>query len=217
MNLVFYFALCYLIGAFPSAVVLGRLFRGVDVRKHGSGNAGGTNAWRVLGWKIGLPVMLLDVAKGVLCAVGVSRLPLGAVPVDTQTLAVLCGVVAVIGHVFPVYIGFRGGKGVGTAAGMLAATAPIPVAFALGIFTICLFTSGCVSCGSLLAAWTVPISILLLNRLTSSIRHPIALLVITLALAAFITITHRKNIVRILHGKEKTFPKLQLWRRWTGH
>jgi len=213
VSLAFYFILSYLIGAFPSAVVLGRLLRGVDVRKHGSGNAGGTNAWRVLGWKIGVPVMLLDVAKGAVCAVGISRLPLGAVPVDPQTLAVLCGLVAVLGHVFPIYIGFRGGKGVGTAAGMLIATAPIPVGFALGIFAICLFSTGCVSCGSMLAAWTVPITIVLLNWRTS-IHHPLVLLIVTLALAAFITITHRKNIVRILRGEEKTFPQLQLWRRW---
>jgi glycerol-3-phosphate acyltransferase PlsY len=157
--------------------------------------------------------MLLDVAKGVLCAAVVSRLPLGHVPIDPQTLAVLCGVVAVLGHVFPIYIGFRGGKGVGTAAGMLIATAPIPILFALGMFAACLFVSGCVSCGSILAAWTVPIGILLLDQL-SSIRHPTVLLAITLALAAFITFTHRKNIGRILRGEEKTFPQLQLWRRW---
>lgn len=215
MSLAYYFVLCYLIGAFPSAVVIGRLVRGVDVRNHGSGNAGGTNAWRVLGWKIGVPVMLLDVAKGAICAAGISRLPLGAVPVDAQTLAVLCGLVAVLGHVFPIYIGFRGGKGVGTAAGMLIATAPIPVLFALGVFALCLFSSGCVSCGSMLAAWTVPIAILLLSRL-SSIQHPLVLTIVTFALAAFITITHRKNIGRILRGEEKIFPQLQLWRRW-GH
>ena len=213
MNLVFYFALCYLIGAFPSAVVLGRVFRGVDVREQGSGNAGGTNAWRVLGWRIGLPVMLLDVAKGALCAAGISRLPLGAVPVDAQTLAVLCGVVAVLGHVFPVYIRFRGGKGVGTAAGMLIATAPFPVLFALVAFALCLFGFGCVSCGSILAAWTVPLSILVMN-FVGSLRHPLALWIVTFALALFITITHRQNIGRILRGEEKTFPKLQLWKRW---
>jgi len=213
VNLVYYFALSYLIGAFPSAVVLGRMLRGVDVRRHGSGNAGGTNAWRVLGWKIGVPVMLLDVAKGAICAAGISRLPLGPVPVDPQTLAVLCGLVAVLGHVFPVYIGFRGGKGVGTAAGMLIATAPIPVAFAAAAFALCLFSFGCVSCGSMLAAWTVPVSILLLNWL-STIQHPLVLTIITLALAVFITITHRKNIGRILRREEKTFPQVQLWKRW---
>jgi glycerol-3-phosphate acyltransferase PlsY len=96
---------------------------------------------------------------------------------------------------------------------MLIATAPMPVVFALGVFALCLFSSGCVSCGSMLAAWTVPIAILLMNRL-SSIRHPLVLTIITFALAVFITITHRKNIGRILRGEEKIFPQLQLWRRW---
>jgi len=213
--LAVHFLASYLLGAFPTSVLLGRLVRGIDVRDHGSGNAGATNAWRVLGWRIGLPVILIDVAKGAVAATVVARLPLGPVPVDPQTLAVLCGLAAVLGHVFPIYLKFRGGKGVATAAGMLVATAPIPVGCAAGVFALCLFLSGRVSVGSISAAWTVPISTLLLQRY-AGIQHSTLLIGLTFALAVFITITHRKNLRRLLRGEEPSFPQLQVWKRWLG-
>ena len=212
MPLAAHLIIAYLVGAFPSAVVLSRLLRGTDVRNHGSGNAGGTNAWRVFGWRIGVSVMALDLLKGVLAATVIARLPLGPVPVSFETLAVLCGVIAVLGHVFPVYIGFRGGKGVATAAGMLIGIAPIPVACALSVFALTLFITGRVSLGSILGAWAVPVSILLLGWLTA-IDHPPLVLGLTLLLALFILYTHRSNIVRLLRGEERSFPRLQLWRR----
>jgi len=211
MMLAVYLAIGYLIGAFPSSVVFGRVFRGIDVREHGSGNAGGTNAWRVCGWRIGVSVMLADVAKGVIAAALIPRLPLGGVPVDAATLGVLCGVAAVIGHVFPVYIGFRGGKGVATAAGMMIGIAPIPVGIAAGVFALILFSTGTVSLGSILGSWAVPILILLLGRFTT-IDHSWVVTLLTAVLAVFITFTHRKNIGRLLRGEERSFPKLQLWR-----
>jgi len=213
--LAVHFLASYLLGAFPSSVVLGRVVRGIDIREHGSGNAGATNAWRVLGWRIGLPVVLIDVVKGALAATVIARLPLGPTPLDPQTLAVLCGLIAVLGHVFPIYLNFRGGKGVATAAGMLVATAPLPIACAVGIFALCLFLSGRVSLGSITAAWTVPLSILLFHRYTG-IRHSVLLVALTFALAVFITYTHRTNLQRLLHGKEPAFPQLQLWKRWFG-
>ena len=87
ISLAVLLVLSYLLGAFPSSVVYGKLFRKVDVRKHGSGNAGGTNAWRVLGWKIGLPVMLTDVAKGALASLVIARIPLGTLPLEFSTVA----------------------------------------------------------------------------------------------------------------------------------
>ena len=204
--------LSYLLGAFPSSVVYGKLFRKVDIRKQGSGNAGGTNAWRVLGWKIGLPVMLTDVAKGALASLLIARIPLGSLPFEFSTIALLCGIVAVIGHVFPVYIGFRGGKGVATAAGMLVVNASIPVACALGVFALALFLFGKVSLGSILASISLPISVFFIDQFTS-IDYPILLLALTIALALFILYTHRSNIQRLIRGEEKGFPKLQLWKR----
>ena len=211
MSLAAHLIIAHLVGAFPSAVVLGRLLRGIDIRQHGSGNAGGTNAWRVFGWRIGVAVMVLDLLKGVLAATLIARLPLGPVPVSFETLAVLCGIAAVLGHVFPVYIGFRGGKGVATAGGMLIGIAPVPVGCALGVFALTLFITGRVSLGSIFAAWAVPVSILLLGRLTT-IDHPPLVLALTLLLALFIVYTHRSNIARLIRGEERSFPKLQLWR-----
>jgi len=212
MSLAVLLVLSYLVGAFPSSVVYGKVFRKVDIRKQGSGNAGGTNAWRVLGWKIGLPVMLTDVAKGALASLLIARIPLGSIPFKFSTIALLCGIVAVIGHVFPVYIRFRGGKGVATAAGMLVVNASIPVACALGVFALALFLFGKVSLGSILAAISLPISVFFIDRFTP-IDYPILLLALTIALVLFILYTHRSNIQRLIRGEEKGFPKLQLWKR----
>ena len=212
MALAVLIILSYLIGAFPSAVVIGRILKGIDIRHHGSGNAGATNAWRVLGWRVGLPVAVIDVAKGVGAAAGIARLPFGPLPLGFEVVAILCGLAAVLGHVFPVYTGFRGGKGVATAGGMLIATAPIPVGCALGVALLAVFISGQVSLGSILATWTIPVSALLLDLLTDR-SYPPLLVGLTGGLALFILYTHRANIARLIKGEEQSFPQLQLWKR----
>ena len=204
--------LSYAIGAFPSAVVIGRLLKGIDIRQHGSGNAGATNAWRVLGWRGGLPVAVIDVAKGAIAAAGIARLPFGPLPLGLDSVAVLCGVAAVLGHVYPVYTGFRGGKGIATAGGMLIATALPPVGCALAVFLLTIFLFGKVSLGSILAAWTVPVSALLLDLFTG-LSYPPLLIGLTGGLALFILYTHRPNLARLLKGEERSFPQLQLWKR----
>jgi len=211
MPLAAHLVIAYLLGSIPTSVIAGRLLRGIDIRDHGSGNAGATNAWRVLGWKIGVPVMVLDVAKGVVAATIVARLPLGLTPVSTEILAILCGLITVLGHVFPVFAGFRGGKGVATAGGMLVAVAPLPVACALGVFVLNLFLTARISLGSILSAWTVPIAILLLDHF-AGVDHPPLLLWLALALALFILYTHRSNLLRLIRGQERSLPQLQLWR-----
>lgn len=204
--------LSYLVGAIPSAVLLGRWIRGIDIRDHGSGNAGATNAWRVLGWHVGLPVAMLDTAKGAAAAAGISRLPFGPLPLALDTVAILCGLTAVIGHVFPITTGFRGGKGVATAGGMLLAVAPLPVLCALAVFLVTLFVFGIVSLGSILAAWTIPLSAWLLDRYTAW-SYPLLLIGLTAGLAAFIVATHRSNLRRLMRGEERVFSRLQLWKR----
>lgn len=212
MAFPFLLVLSYAIGAFPSAVVIGRVLKGIDIRQHGSGNAGATNAWRVLGWRGGLPVAVIDVAKGTIAAAGIARLPLGPLPLSLDSVAILCGLAAVLGHVYPVYTGFRGGKGIATAGGMLIATAPHPVGFALGVFLLTLFLFGKVSLGSILAAWTIPVSALLLDLFTD-LSYPPLLIGLTGGLALFILYTHRPNLARLLKGEERSFPQLQLWKR----
>jgi glycerol-3-phosphate acyltransferase PlsY len=212
MAIVVKLLLAYLLGAFPTSVVVGRLARGIDIREHGSGNAGATNAWRVLGWRLGVLVLVADMAKGVLAAAAIARIPLPSAGLDLATISLLCGLAAVVGHVFPVYTRFRGGKGVATAGGMLFAVAPIPMALALGVFLLAVTTTGRVSIGSLAAAVSIPLWIGFL-RAPSGQRYPLLLLGVCIALAVFIVWTHRGNIRRLLHGDERRVPRLQLWRR----
>ncbi len=202
--------LAYLIGSFPTAVVLGRALRGVDIRLEGSGNAGATNAWRVLGWRIGLAVMVLDAAKGAVAAAIIPRIAASTLPIDIGAAAIFCGLAAVLGHVFPVYTGFRGGKGVATGAGMLAAVAPVPVAIALGVFLLATTVSGWVSLGSLLGAWTAVLTSVLVPPSHDGLSYPL-LVGLTSALAVFITVTHRENLRRLVRGQEHKFPRLQIW------
>ena len=212
MNLAVLLVISYLLGAIPTSVIVGKAVRGIDVRDHGSGNAGATNTWRVLGWKAGVTVLSLDATKGAAAATIVPMIHFGHLPFTAPVIAILCGLSAVIGHVFPVYAGFRGGKGVATGAGMLIAIAPIPVGIAIGIFVISMFLFGMVSLGSILAAISAPISILLFDRFSETHYHPL-LLAITCALASFIIFNHRANIVRIIHGRERSLPQVQLWRK----
>lgn len=209
MILVAALLLSYLLGAFPSAVLYGKLLRKTDVRHHGSGNAGGTNAWRVLGWRVGLPVLLTDIGKGAVAAALVPRLPWGGMPVGLDALTVLCGVAAVIGHVFPVYMRFRGGKGVATGAGVLLAVAPLPAAGALIVFSLTVIASGFVSLGSILAATSLPVSALLIDRFTH-VGVSVPVMILCLCLTVFIVITHRSNIGRLIRGEEKRFARLHL-------
>lgn len=204
--------LSYLIGAFPTAVLVGKISKGIDIRVHGSGNAGGTNAFRVLGWKAGTLVSIVDLGKGALAAKVIASLPLGPLPVEPEVVAILCGLFAVIGHVFPIYVGFKGGKGVATGAGMLLTIAPISVGLAIIVFVSALLLTGYVSLGSLLGAMTVPLSMVLLDRFTAFRYHPL-LLWLTVALAVFVLFTHRKNIRDLVRGQERSFTHLRLfWR-----
>jgi len=212
MNLALLLIISYLLGAIPTSVIVGKAVRGIDVREHGSGNAGATNTWRVLGWKAGVSVLALDAGKGVAAAALVPLIHFGHLLFTAPVIAILCGLSAVIGHVFPVYVGFRGGKGVATGAGMLIAVAPIPVGLAIGIFGLSMFLFGMVSLSSILAVMSAPISIVLLNRFSGASYHPL-LLAITCILALFIIFNHRANIARIIHGREGSLPQVQLWRR----
>ena len=212
MNLALLLIISYLLGAIPTSVIVGKAVRGVDVRDHGSGNAGATNTWRVLGWKAGVTVLALDAGKGAAAAVLVPLIHFGHLPFTAPVIAILCGLSAVIGHVFPVYVGFRGGKGVATGAGMLIAVAPVPVGIAIVIFGLSMFLFGMVSLSSILAVMSVPIGIVLLNRFSGTGYHPL-LLGITCVLALFIIFNHRANIARIIRGRERSLPQVQLWRR----
>lgn len=208
LNIVLVAALGYLIGGVPTAYLAGRL-RGVDIRTRGSGNVGGTNALRVLGWQVGLPVMAVDLAKGYVAARFLPEISLSGL--DPAYLAIAGGVGAVLGHIFSPYLGFRGGKGVAAGAGMLLALVPIPVGICAGVFLLVTFGIGIVSVGSLSAAAALPLVTWLVSR-SGQPAHP-AVQWLTMALAGLVFWTHRSNIQRLVQGRENRFHRP--WQRRT--
>lgn len=202
INIIVAVILAYLIGSIPTAVWIGRIFYKVDVREHGSGNAGATNTIRVLGPKAGVPVLLLDVFKGWL-AVYIAHFfytETGRFP-DFVDFQIMLAVAAVVGHVFPIYVGFKGGKGIATLLGIGFALYPAAAGIAVGVFTITLILTSYVSLGSMMAAITFPIvEILLLGH-----DEYLSLILLSILVAIFVPVTHRKNIKRLLKGEENKF------------
>jgi len=202
--------LSYLAGSFPTSIVIGRLFFGLDIRSKGSGNAGGTNSFRVLGWKAGLAVVVVDVGKGALSALLISRLglPTGLPPL---ALGLIAGAAAVAGHVWTVFAGFRGGKGVATAAGALFGIAPAASGLAALVFALVLLSTGIVSLSSMSAALSFPLALLALRAAGQEVSP--WLLGFASLVAPLIVFTHRSNIRRLIEGRENRFEHLRLWKR----
>ncbi len=182
----------YLLGSTPTSFWVGKGVYGVDLRDHGSGNLGATNTFRVLGWKAALPVLLVDVFKGWIPAWWFPRLASEADPL----WAVGFGAAAIVGHVFSVWVGFRGGKGVATSAGVLAALAPLSVAVGFAVWVVTIGLTRMVSAGSMAAAVSAP----LVAAFTPGI--PVAVSAFLGALGLFIIWAHRSNLRRILAGTE---------------
>jgi len=201
MRLVLALALCYLVGSIPTAVWVGKITRGIDVRQHGSGNAGATNALRVLGWKPGLLVMLLDMGKGFLAVLLFANIAIPHGTLLPDVVRVLAGSFAILGHVFPFTIGFRGGKGVGTAAGVMFALAPMVTVGAIILWIVIVSLTRFVSLGSMTAAISVPL-FLLLGKLTLGREPGQALMIFGLILALAVLVSHHANIKRLMAGKE---------------
>ncbi len=191
----------YGLGSIATAVWAGKIFHGVDVRKHGSGNAGATNTIRVLGWATGLPVLFLDNAKGWLAA----SLPLlfGLAPEGSAELIniqILTGSIAIIGHVFPIFAGFKGGKGVATTFGVFLALHPMVTLSCLSVFLVIILITGYVSASSIVAGISFPIQLFLFFETPSLIFQLFSVLI-----GVAIIITHKNNIKRLLNGEEKRF------------
>lgn len=184
----------YLVGAIPSSYIAGRLVRGIDLREHGSGNLGATNAFRVLGSRVAAPVMLFDVLKGWAPA-ALFTLWDGS---PLWSWALVYGAAAIVGHVFPVYMRFRGGKGVATAAGVFLALAPLAVGVALLVWLVVLGAARMVSLASICAAVALIVALLLTEP------RP-AVLALGIAVGMFVVFAHRANIGRILRGEEYRF------------
>ncbi len=197
------FILAYLLGSLPSAVGIGKWFHGIDVRLHGSGNAGTTNVIRVLGWKTGIPVLIIDIAKGWLAAMLPVYFHLAAPGSAAITnFQILAGMLAIIGHIFPVFAGFRGGKGVATVFGVLLALNPLLTISCFGVFLVVLFLTGIVSVSSMSAGLAFPVFFFLFFENPSIIFKVFSVLV-----AVALLVTHRKNIGRLMRGEEKKLIK----------
>jgi glycerol-3-phosphate acyltransferase PlsY len=185
----------YLLGAVPTSYLAGRLFRGIDLREHGSRNLGATNLYRVLGWRYAIPVGLFDAAKGLVPVL------VFAPRVSTSELfALICGLVAVVGHVFSVFVGFKGGKGVATAAGVMLGLTPAALGVAVVVWVALVYLTGYVSVGSIVAAAIFPLAVYLIDPPDRP-----AILWLDIAVAAAIVWFHRANIQRLLKGTENRF------------
>jgi glycerol-3-phosphate acyltransferase PlsY len=194
----------YLIGSIPSSVWIGQLFYGVDVREYGSGNAGATNTLRVLGKKAGIPVLIIDILKGAL-AVNLPYFFAEYAPESTQFLnmQLVLGLAGLLGHVFPIYVGFRGGKGIATLLGIVVATDPVAALFALGVFVLVLFISRYVSLSSIMASFAFPAYVIFIEEHAKN-----SLVIFSLFIMVLVLITHQKNIERLIRREEsKVFSK----------
>lgn len=198
----------YLLGSIPGSLLVGKTLHGIDIRNHGSGNAGATNTFRVLGWKSGLLATVIDLGKGILAAGYIATFRVDVLPPgfgfwDAATVVCLmAGAAAVVGHMYPVWAGFKGGKGVNTTAGMLLALTPATMLLTIGIFLLVLFASRYVSLASLSAALTFPSAIAISKYLLNSNALDASILFFGLALATGIFLAHASNIRRLLAGNE---------------
>lgn len=190
--------LAYLLGSIPSSVWLGRWLKGVDLREHGSGNAGATNAFRVLGIPIGIVVLLLDMLKGY-AAVSLSYMQHEVQPGDESwiILRIGLGVLVIVGHIFPVFAGFRGGKGVAAMAGIGLALHPLSALSGIVVYVVVFLIGRISSLASLVAVLSYPIWMILVFH--SEYR---SLWYFSIAVPLLVIITHRANIIRLFRGKE---------------
>lgn len=205
MEIAFLIILAYLIGSVPTAVWVSSRLYGIDIREHGSGNAGATNTFRVLGPKAGTGVMLGDMMKGFI-AVKLSLLSNFSIYSEAITnLQIGLGLAAVVGHIFPIWADFRGGKGIATLFGMILSIQPLVAVSLIGVFAFILFITRYVSLSSITASIAFPVLILFIFR-----EPEISYKIFAIATACLVVLTHHKNISRLLAGNEskvKSFRK----------
>ena len=213
--------LSYLVGSFPTSIVVTKLVMGIDIRNYGSGNAGGTNVIRMLGWEIGLFVIAFDIFKGYIATMEVTRLMVGPVPFENITpfeditvIRIIAGCAAIVGHIWTVFGGFRGGKGIATAGGVLLGLATIEVLVTLGIFLIVFILSRYVSLGSIASAFALPLAMFFRHNIFKGyLQGYHTLIFFSIGISILILYTHRANIKRLLAGTEHRLTRLQIFNR----
>ncbi len=213
--------LSYLVGAIPSSLWVGRLHKGIDLRNYGSGNLGTTNTFRILGWKAGVVVGLIDLAKGFVAAFFISQLGHvigdGAVTIPywelDAFLKIVAGVAAVLGHMYSPYAGFDGGKGVLTAAGMLLGIEQISILLAMVVFTVILLSSRYVSLASIIASFMYPLFLVML-RYGFGFEIDGSIIILAAILAVTIIVKHHENLRRLRHGNENRISSFSPAKGW---
>jgi glycerol-3-phosphate acyltransferase PlsY len=205
--------LSYLVGSIPTSIIVGKILKGIDIRNYGSGNAGGTNAIRVLGLAPGLFVIGFDICKGIFATLVISNIGTGSLPFEDATLIkILAGAAAILGHSYTIFAKFKGGKGVATASGVVISLYPFVLPYCAIIFAIVLFSTGIVSLSSILSAVSLPAFLFIMKSSTLK-EVDISLLIASIIIPIFIIYTHRSNIGRLLKGEEKRFEKIALLRK----
>lgn len=204
VTIIFVAVIGYVLGSIPTGVWSGKIFKGLDLREHGSKSMGATNVFRVLGWQLAIATLIIDIAKGFFAAFIASKINLGDTVLSSYQLALIAGLAAVIGHLYPLFAGFKGGKGIATGAGMLLYLAPLELGFAVLVFILTVLISRYVSLGSLLAAAFFAISIIL-ERFYLRYPYGNAMVAFAVLMLIIVIYTHRSNIKRLLTGSESKF------------
>tara|TARA_B100000575_G_scaffold55331_1_gene41557 strand:+ start:145 stop:810 length:666 start_codon:yes stop_codon:yes gene_type:complete len=206
--------LSYLSGSTPTSLIVGKLLRNIDIRDHGSGNAGGTNVFRLLGWRPALIVVFVDMLKGWFPCVILARyfFDVQFIP-DLGVLQIFCGCSAVLGHTYTVFGGFKGGKGVSTLGGMMLALFPTVFPFCLGIAIITIILTGYVSLASIMASCSLPILLILIPPFLGLDPAPLSIMIFSLLVPWFIIFTHRSNVQRLRDGSENQFKNAMLFKK----
>lgn len=208
-------ALAYLLGTAMGGFIVGRFRGGVDLRRQGSGNVGATNALRTQGKAFAIAVLAIDIGKGILAATVLPELPWplpGAMGLDRPALPYACGIAAALGHVYPAWFGFRGGKGAATLTGIYAVLLATALPYMLTAFVLVLILTGYVGLGTVTGGLTALLYV--------SCFHPEGLFsppgVFTATMAGLILYTHRGNLIRVWQGRESRFERAMIFRRWLG-
>lgn len=211
-------ALAYLVGSIPTSIIVTKLARGIDIRHHGSGNAGGTNVIRVLGLKAGLLVISIDILKGYIATMLVTKLMVGPMPFNNHTpfeditvIRIIAGCAAILGHVWTAFGGFRGGKGIATAGGVLLGVATIELLVAVGVFSVVFLLSRYVSLGSISGAVAFPLTMLARHNIFhADLEGYHTLIFFSIGITLLLLYTHRANIRRLIEGTEHRLTRIPI-------
>lgn len=211
--------LSYLVGSIPTSIIVTKLVKGVDIRKYGSGNAGGTNVIRLLGWKVGVIVIAIDIFKGYVATMLIPKLMYGQIPFDNVTpfeditvIRIIAGTAAIFGHIWTAFGGFRGGKGIATAGGVLISLATIEVLVAISIFLIVFIISRYISLGSISGAIAFPLTMFMRHNVWNvDLQGYNTLIFFSIGISLLLLYTHRANIQRLIAGTENRLARLHIF------